>query len=70
MPTITQDKAIELIEKIVKKHGSQREAAKELDISVTFLSDILKRRRSISDQIARRLGYRRVVMFEKEESHE
>jgi plasmid maintenance system antidote protein VapI len=66
MNTIKHDEAIELIRGMVKKNGSQFAAAKALDISPAYLGDILAGKRSISDNIARKLGYRRVVVFVKE----
>lgn len=68
MTTITYDKAIELIRKMVKDEGSQFAAAKKLDVSAQYLSDILLGRRDISDNVARKLpphGYRRVIFFER-----
>ena len=64
--TISHEEALELIRQIVKRKGTQLEAAKELDISSMYLSDILKGKSAISDNVARRLGYRRVLVFEKE----
>lgn len=65
MTTITHEKAIELIRQKVKAHGSQIKTAKELDIAPAYLSDILNGRRDVSDSVARKLGYRRVIFFEK-----
>ena len=68
MTTITHDKALELIRGIVKENKSQLKAAKFLDISPAYLSDILAGKRDISDSIAHRLpphGYRRVIFFER-----
>ena len=65
MSTITYDKAIELIRSLIHQYGSQVRVAERLDISPAFLSDILAGKRAISDNVARRLGYRRVIFFEK-----
>ncbi len=64
--TISHEDALNLIREIVKRQGTQLKAAKELDISPMYLSDILNGKSSISDNVARRLGYRRVLVFEKE----
>ena len=67
MTTITHDKALELIRSIVKEEGTQFAAAKRLDVSPMYLSDILNGKRAISDNVARRLppnGYRRVIFFQ------
>lgn len=61
---ISQEKAIELIEKIVAEGGSQVKAAKRLDISPAYLGDILKGNRPISESVAQKLGYKRVVSYE------
>lgn len=61
---ISQEKAIELIEKIVAEEGSQVKAAKRLDISPAYLGDILKGNRPISESVAQKLGYKRVVSYE------
>lgn len=66
--TISHDDALNLIRDIVKRNGTQFAAAKELDISPMYLSDILKGKSAISDTIARKLGYRRVIMFEQEKT--
>lgn len=58
---ISQEKALEMIRKIVKEEGSQNKAARKLDISSAYLGDILLGNRPISDNIAKKLGYRRVV---------
>ena len=46
--------------------GSQREWAKANGISPQYLTDILKGRRQPNDRIARCIGWRRVVAFEKD----
>jgi predicted transcriptional regulator len=63
MALITHDKALELIKRMVRDEGSQIAVAKKLDITPSFLSDILRGRRTIPDSVAQKLGYRRVVMF-------
>jgi transcriptional regulator with XRE-family HTH domain len=42
---------------------TQKDVAKDLGISPQYLSDILKGRREISAEVARRLGFERVVTF-------
>jgi len=42
---------------------TQKDVAKDLGISPQYLSDILKGRREISTEIARRLGFERVVTY-------
>lgn len=60
---ITHEEALKRIRDLVKRSGSQVAAAKELNISPAFLGDILRGARPISDNVAQKLGYRRVVQF-------
>jgi len=60
---LTQEQMTEQIRKIVKAAGSQFAAAQQMDISPAYLNDILKGRRAISDQLARRLGFRREMVY-------
>ena len=66
MATITHEKALELIKAIVREERSQFAAAKRLDIRPAYLSDILSGKRGISENVARKLGYRRVIVYEEE----
>jgi len=45
--------------------GSQKKVAEELDISPQYLNDVLASRRDISYELAKRLGYYRIVTFQK-----
>ena len=66
MSTITKEKALERIKQMVKEMGSQTAVAKELNISPAYLGDILKGNRDISNQVAAKLGYKRVISYEEE----
>ena len=66
MLIISKEKALELIKDMVKEKGSQVAAAKELNISPAYLADILNGNRSISESVAQKLGYRRVVVYQEE----
>lgn len=46
------------------KNKSQKDLAKELGISTSYLHDILHGRRSI-DKVAEKLGYKKKVTYEK-----
>jgi transcriptional regulator with XRE-family HTH domain len=68
------DDAIEIIVgqsqliKVIKSYvacSSQKKVARHLNITPQYLNDILHGRRDISEQVADRLGYRRLVVFEK-----
>ena len=45
--------------------GSQQAWARENGISPQFVCDVLQGRRAPTDRLARALGYRRVVAFER-----
>lgn len=64
MANISREKALELIRDLIKTEGSQTKAAARLDISSAYLSEILTENRPISDAVARKLGYRRVISYE------
>jgi predicted DNA-binding protein (UPF0251 family) len=60
---ITHEEAIALIRRLVETEGSNTKAAAKLDISSGYLSEILSSNRPISDAVARKLGYERVVVY-------
>lgn len=62
---ITQADAIDIIRNIVKEEGSQTGAAKRLGIAVSYLSDILNGNRNVSEKIAKKLGYKKVIVYKK-----
>lgn len=64
MATITQEKALNIIRDMIVKEGTQVAVAKKLDISPAYLTDILMGIRPISDNVARKLGYKRVTVYE------
>lgn len=47
------------------RNDSQRVVAGELGISVAYLNDVLHGRRSVSEALARRLGWERATVFVK-----
>ena len=56
---------------LVKKYLSQKNAAKFLKISPQYLCDILICRREISESLAKKLGFKRTIVFQKiEDSHD
>lgn len=63
----SNESLIAILNKMVKEMGSQRKVAEFLQISDAYLSDILKSRRPISDVVAQKLNYRRVIAYEKME---
>ncbi len=67
MVQINQDEARELLRSYVQSRGSLRKALRDLDldISVTFLADVLNGKSPVSDKIARKLGYTKRVVYER-----
>ena len=51
------------ISNLIKDQGSQKQAAVILGISPQYLNDIIMGRRAISDRVARKLGYDRIIRF-------
>jgi DNA-binding transcriptional regulator YdaS (Cro superfamily) len=49
----------------VKAKGSQKAVADGLAISPSLLNDILKGKRNVSESLAARLGYERVIVYRK-----
>jgi plasmid maintenance system antidote protein VapI len=65
---ITQEEILEIIEQMVSKWGSQRAVADHLEISNAYMSDILAGKRLVSDAVAKRLGYTKIVKYRKDGS--
>lgn len=53
------------LKKRVDKAGTLFEAAKELQISPSYLSDILNKNRPLSDNILSKLGFERVTTIRR-----
>ena len=47
----------------VREHGSQREFAALVGISVSYLNDMLKRKRRVNDLVLRAMGFERVEFY-------
>lgn len=63
---LTNKQMLGVISALVEKWGTQNSVAARLDITPAYLSDIRAERREISEKVARKLGYRREVVFTKE----
>jgi hypothetical protein len=57
---------IQVLEREVKKAGSQKEAARTLGISAQYFNDILQGRRDASDNILKKLGLERRIVRAKQ----
>jgi transcriptional regulator with XRE-family HTH domain len=63
---VNEAQVIELIKQRANEAGSQKALAQELGVSEPYLSDVLKGRRSPSENLLNRLGIRKVVEFFQE----
>ena len=55
---------------LIEKLGSQAEVARLFHISKPYVNDIVQRRRPISESLARKMGYRKVVKLVKTVTYE
>lgn len=62
---IDYDSMVEELRKLQAAEGSQRAAAEKLGVTASYFSYLLSGRKLISENVARKMGYRRVVLFEK-----
>lgn len=53
---------VRLLEEKIKR-STQKEVAQELNISRSYLNDIIHEKRSISNNLANKLGYEKVTTF-------
>lgn len=61
---MTADAVLAELRGVVTVNGSQKEAARVLGISASYLCDLLAERREVSAEVAELLGFRRVVTYE------
>lgn len=54
----------QVLREFCTKAGSQAAAAIELEVSRSYVSDMLNGRRDISENVAQRLGYKRTLVYE------
>jgi plasmid maintenance system antidote protein VapI len=64
---ITHDEILSIIKEMRVKWGSQKELADQLGISSAYLSDIINEKQLVSDAVARKLGYTRIVKYVPED---
>jgi plasmid maintenance system antidote protein VapI len=63
---ITHDEILKIIKEMVSKWGTQKELADHLGISNAYLNDIIHEKQAVSDKVARRLGYKRIIKYVQE----
>jgi plasmid maintenance system antidote protein VapI len=51
------------LRRLVKELGSQKAAAKKLGFTPSFINDVLQGRREMTEALASKLGFKRVVTF-------
>lgn len=62
---MTKDEILCHLQEEVWRTGSQKQWAREHDVSEQLLSDVLKGRRDVGNKVLEALGYRKVVLYEK-----
>lgn len=50
------------LRRVVRRQGSQRQAAQSLDVGQSYISDLLRGRRTPSVAVLAKLGLRRVIV--------
>lgn len=63
--TKTQDQILKTLRDLVQEKGSQTAVAQVLKVTPQHVGDMLRGRRDVSDKIARRLGYEKIILFKK-----
>jgi len=62
---MSDDLAMQELKRRVQNKGSQQAVAEELEITPAYLSDILKGRRDLSDNILFKLGFVKISLHVK-----
>jgi len=62
---ITEKELLAAFRYYIAECGSNKEAAKRLQISIAYLNQVLSRKAGIGPAIYRKLGYERVVYYKK-----
>jgi transcriptional regulator with XRE-family HTH domain len=70
MRQLTQEEFLGLIRDDVEAEGSQKALAAKLDVSETYLSDVLRGRRSAGNKILARYNLRPVTSYEAAQKEE
>lgn len=61
----TSDQMLLVLKEYVREAGTQRAAAESLNITPQHISDLMRGRRDISENIAKQLGYTRMIIFQQ-----
>jgi plasmid maintenance system antidote protein VapI len=68
MRKINRKTEAELLEELKRSADQKRgltNTAEKLGFTIQFISDVVNQRRPVSERLAQRMGYRRVIEFEK-----
>lgn len=65
---MTHKQALARLRAFVQSKGSQKTAAAEINVSTSYLSDVLNERRD-PEHILRRIGIERVVIYRAMQKH-
>jgi len=63
MMSVDQHAMVAILKAECQKCGSQKAFAKQHGYSPAFINDVLNKRREVSENLARILGYQRIVSF-------
>ena len=63
---LTPQELLESLARLAYEAGSQRQLARQLQISPAYLCDVLQGRRDISATLATKLGYTKQTIYVKE----
>ena len=64
---ITEEQLRKVLKEACQKSGSQKAWAKENKFSGTYVSDLLNGK-PISDKVAKKLGYKRVYLYQEKQN--
>ena len=70
MKQLTQEECLSLIRDDVETEGSQKALANKLEVSETYLSDVLRGRRTAGNKILSRYNLRAVTSYHPAEEKE
>lgn len=54
------------LENLCKREGGQRAAARKLGLSPSYIHDLLRGKRDMTEQVAAKFGYRRIVFWARQ----
>lgn len=61
----TEKELINILKQSISSNQTQKEIAKQIGVSPQYLHDILWERRKISEDVAKALGFEKVIMFKR-----